>query len=61
MGAGIECRAPIMVKKPLLHFRDVFRGEVTFTDRVDESPLRYENFGASRSKKSLFVSEIRPF
>ena len=32
-----------------------------FHERVGESPRQYENFGASGSKKSLFVPEIRPF
>ena len=32
-----------------------------FHERVGESPLSYEYFGTSGSKKSCFVSEIRPF
>ena len=32
-----------------------------FHERVGESPRLYENFGASRSEKSLFVPEIEPF
>ena len=32
-----------------------------FDERVGESPRQYEKFGASGSKKSLFVPEIRPF
>ena len=32
-----------------------------FHERVGESPRQYEKFGASGSKKSLFVPEIRPF
>ena len=32
-----------------------------FHERVGESPGQDENFGTSRSKKSRFVSEIRPF
>ena len=31
-----------------------------FHERVGESPRSYENFGTSGSKKSRFVSEIRP-
>ena len=36
-------------------------GEVTFMEKVGESPGQDENFGANAFTKSRFLPEIRPF